>query len=240
MMSWTSLDILWTFAWLYPWDNYLKREFRGQMACKYSELRYLLQLWVQCSAAQSYLTLCDPMDCSLLGSSLYGIFQERILEQVAIFSSRRSSCPRDGAPVSCSGRWILYHCATWKTLLQLYLPKSFNPLQFHQQSHWIFEQSFQANLSSKKGFENHLLLKIIRWLDVCAKWKILLFLQGSLMLWPRSILPKGKNILCMWTQYTLIMNATKTQQFSNSKEINPVQEPLVRKTSCQSKSIQFS
>ena len=54
-------------------------------------------------------------------------------------------------------------------ILQLYPPKSFNPLQFHQQSHWIFEQSFQAKLNSKKEFENHLLLKITRWLDVCAK-----------------------------------------------------------------------
>ena len=33
---------------------------------------------------QSYLTLCDPMDCSLPGSSVHGIFQARILEWVAI------------------------------------------------------------------------------------------------------------------------------------------------------------
>ena len=34
--------------------------------------------------AQSYLTLCDPIDCSLPGSSVHGIFQARILEWVAI------------------------------------------------------------------------------------------------------------------------------------------------------------
>ena len=34
--------------------------------------------------AQSYPTLCDPMDCSLPGSSIHGIFQARILEWVAI------------------------------------------------------------------------------------------------------------------------------------------------------------
>ena len=34
--------------------------------------------------AQSCLTLCDPMDCSLPGSSVHGIFQARILEWVAI------------------------------------------------------------------------------------------------------------------------------------------------------------
>ena len=34
--------------------------------------------------AQSGLTLCDPMDCSLPGSTIHGIFQARILEWVAI------------------------------------------------------------------------------------------------------------------------------------------------------------
>ena len=37
------------------------------------------------------LTLCHPMDCSLPGSSIHGIFQARILEWVAISFSRESS-----------------------------------------------------------------------------------------------------------------------------------------------------
>ena len=46
--------------------------------------------------AQSCLTLCDPMDCnSLPGSSIYGIFQARVLEWVAISFSRGSSRPQD-------------------------------------------------------------------------------------------------------------------------------------------------
>ena len=44
---------------------------------------------------QSCLSLCDPIDCSLPGSSIHGIFQVRILEWVAIAFSRRSSQPRD-------------------------------------------------------------------------------------------------------------------------------------------------
>ena len=36
-----------------------------------------------CSVAQSWLTLCDPLDCSPPGSSVYGILQARILEWVA-------------------------------------------------------------------------------------------------------------------------------------------------------------
>ena len=51
--------------------------------------------------AQSCPTFCDPMDCSLPGSSVHGIFQARILEWVAISFSRRSSRPRDWTQVSC-------------------------------------------------------------------------------------------------------------------------------------------
>ena len=40
-------------------------------------------------------TLCDPMDCSPLGSSVHGILQARILEGVAMPSSGGSSQPRD-------------------------------------------------------------------------------------------------------------------------------------------------
>ena len=43
---------------------------------------------------------CDPMDCSPPGSSVHGIFQARILEWLAISSSRRSSWPRDWTQVS--------------------------------------------------------------------------------------------------------------------------------------------
>ena len=49
------------------------------------------------------------MDCSLPGSSVHGISQARVLEWVAIFSSRGCSQSRDGTRVSCTGRRILYH-----------------------------------------------------------------------------------------------------------------------------------
>ena len=44
--------------------------------------------------------------------------QARILESVAISSSRGSSQPRDLTWVSCIGRQIIYHCATWEALLK--------------------------------------------------------------------------------------------------------------------------
>ena len=53
----------------------------------------------------------DPMDCSLPGCSVRGIFQGRILEWIAISFSRRSSQPRNQTQVSCIVRWILYHWA---------------------------------------------------------------------------------------------------------------------------------
>ena len=52
--------------------------------------------WVS-EVAQSRPTLCDPMDCSLPGSSLHGI----LLEWVAISFSRGSSWPWDWTRVSC-------------------------------------------------------------------------------------------------------------------------------------------
>ena len=58
---------------------------------------------------QSCLTVCNPMDYSLPGSSVHRIFWGRILEEVAISSFRGSFGPRDGTYVYCIGRQILYH-----------------------------------------------------------------------------------------------------------------------------------
>ena len=60
---------------------------------------------------QSCLTLWDPMDCSPPDSSVHEILQVRILEWVAMPSSRGSSQPRYRPCnyVSCIGRWVLYH-----------------------------------------------------------------------------------------------------------------------------------
>jgi len=59
------------------------------------------------------------MDCSLPGSSVHGISQARILERVAISSSRVSAWSREQTHVFCisyTGRQILYHWATWEAL----------------------------------------------------------------------------------------------------------------------------
>ena len=45
----------------------------------------LIPVKSESEVAQSCLNLCDPMDCSLRGSSIHGIIQARVLELVAIF-----------------------------------------------------------------------------------------------------------------------------------------------------------
>ena len=69
---------------------------------------------------QSCLTLCDPMDCSLPGSSVHEILQKRILEWVAMPSSRESCQLRDrtrNSSMSCvAGRWIWANSGRkWRT-----------------------------------------------------------------------------------------------------------------------------
>ena len=55
----------------------------------------------------SHVWLCDPVDCSWPGSSVHGIFQERILELVAMPSSRGSFRPRNLTRISCiAGRFF--------------------------------------------------------------------------------------------------------------------------------------
>ena len=56
---------------------------------------------------QSCPTLCNPMDCSPAGFSGHGILQARVLERVAVPSSRGSSQSRDQTWVSCiAGRFF--------------------------------------------------------------------------------------------------------------------------------------
>ena len=66
---------------------------------------WCLANWICCCCLVTNLcpTLCSPMDYSLPGSSVHGIFQARILEWV----------PKDQTCVFCKGRWILYHYTNW-------------------------------------------------------------------------------------------------------------------------------
>ena len=82
-------------------------------------LYYLLCIYTSQSAfawctlvVSSVQLFFNPMDCILPGSSAHGISQATILDWVAISFYRRSN----PCCVSCIGRQILYHCATWEAL----------------------------------------------------------------------------------------------------------------------------
>ena len=53
-----------------------------------------------------------PMDCSLPGSSVHGIFQARMLEWVAISFFRGSSQLKDQTHIACLGKKKVDHCTT--------------------------------------------------------------------------------------------------------------------------------
>ena len=98
-----TIKFNWILWWEYLW-------------CHWFYLLLSLFLWKVCSnkcwIAQLCPVLCDPMDCSLPGSSVHGILQASILECVAMPSSRGSSWPRDRtyiSYVSCIGTWVPYH-----------------------------------------------------------------------------------------------------------------------------------
>ena len=73
--------------------------------------------------AQLCPTLCDPMDCSLSGSSVHGIFQARLLEWIATSFSRGSSQPRNRTRVSrITGRRFTVWAIVGYNHLQFRLP----------------------------------------------------------------------------------------------------------------------
>ena len=81
--------------------------------CMLSHVQFFMAPWIVCSPP---------------GSSVHGIFHTKIQELVATSYSRGGGrrrgrvervflTPRDQAPfscISCTDKWILYHCATWE------------------------------------------------------------------------------------------------------------------------------
>ena len=82
-----------------PWDSPGKNT---AMGCHF--LLQCMKVKSESEVAQSCPTLCDPMDCSVPGSSVHGIFQARVLEWGAI---------------AFSGCFLLEHCISWCPSRQL-------------------------------------------------------------------------------------------------------------------------
>ena len=97
--------------------------------------------------AQSCPFPCDPVDCSLLDSSVHGISQARVLEWIAISFSRGFFLTQGSNTHLLLGRWILYHWATrearWWCIT--FIKYSLNYLKIQPQN-----QVRHENLSSQK------------------------------------------------------------------------------------------
>ena len=119
---------------------------------------------------QSCLTLCGPMDCNPPGTSVHGILQERILEWVAVPSSRGSSKPRDGTQVShIAGRFFTVWATREAPLIKAVFLK------------WRFPETraYYENVHTKSDHVAKLFLEI---------WKLRIYLNVFMSFSP-SLLP---------------------------------------------------
>ena len=104
------------------------RTIAHQAPLSLGSLARILESEKKSEVTQSCLTLCDPMDCSLPGFSIHGIFQARVLELAAIFLSRWSSWPRDWTHVylHCSQRLYRLNQEYWSGFQ--FLPPGIEPM----------------------------------------------------------------------------------------------------------------
>ena len=87
------------------------------------------------SVAQLCPTLCNPMDCSLPGSSVHGIFQARVLERGAIAFSKEGWAPKN---------WCFQIVVLEKTLESLLDSKEIKPVNLKGNQLWIFFEKTEA------------------------------------------------------------------------------------------------
>ena len=106
-----------------PWDSPGKNT---EVGCHF--LLQCMKVKIESEVAQSYLTLSNPMPCSLPGSSIHGIFQARVLEWVAIAFS---DMPHGAATKKKKGKKSRIKCfqlpTSWEYLIII---SSFNKQTF--------------------------------------------------------------------------------------------------------------
>ena len=103
-------------------EHVFKNSSSRKLLLYYHILEAVKLLCVHAQSLWSFLTLCDPMDCSPPGSSVHRILQARILEWVVMRSSKGSSQPRDWTWIFCTGRRTLSHRANWDASLLAWRP----------------------------------------------------------------------------------------------------------------------
>ena len=131
----------------WPAYRFLKRQIR------WSGIPISFRIFHSLLCIQSCPTLCDPIDCSLPGSSVHGILQARIRKWIDMPSSRRSFQPRDWThgllhPLHC--RRILYHWSTREVHASYrYILFILPPITFHTVSSVSLPQE---SVSSKRAW----------------------------------------------------------------------------------------
>ena len=141
-----------------------------------------------CLVTQSCPTLCNPMDYSPQGSAVHGILQARILEWVAMPSSRGSSQPTDWTQVSCiAGRFftvwatreaLISHSRTWRRMAPLSSTLTWK-------IPWMEEPGRVQSMGSLRvGHDWVTLLSLLTFMRWRRKWQpTLVFLPGESQGW---------------------------------------------------------
>ena len=140
---------------------------------------------------------CNPLDCSLPGSSVHGMSQARILECIAISFSRGSSQPRDQTCVSCIGRWILFTTEPLGSPITM-AQKSKDPGCHHthgflSQKHWhrhTVQFSSVELLSCVRLFATPWTAVRQASLSITCSWSLLKLMSIE------SVMPSSRLILC--------------------------------------------
>ena len=152
---------------LYMWNKSIAHEVKKNITCVKS--------------LQSCLTLCDPMDYHLPGSSVHGILQTRILEWVAICSSRGSSQPKDWTGVSWIAGGFFTSWAIREALCGM------------NQQNVIFTWSQFSLVQSL----SRVWLFATPWIAACqASLSITNSRNSPRLMWIKSVMPSSHLILC--------------------------------------------
>ena len=193
-------------------------------------------VYCYCLVAKSCPALCNPIDCSLPGSSVHGIFQTSKLEKVAISFSRGSLWPRDQTHISCMSllhcRRILYHWPTREAFCIYYTQA--NNLQKIIEKHikWLkHKEPLYLQLISKKiFFKNvHISFKILK----CFK-----SLFQQIGLWEYSLISSKQDSVKLFSRvwllaisWTVSYQAPPSMEFSRQEYCSGLPFPSQSKTS---------
>ena len=139
---------------------------------------------MRAQSRQSSPTLCNPVNYGSPGFSVYGILLARILERVAMPSSRGSSWPGDQtctSYVSCTGRWVLYdwcHLGSQRSLLLFIKVPSTTPGLMFLSLKWLLESPERYGVFARRTnqvtrgleFHSHFLPPPRRGRTLGAEW----------------------------------------------------------------------